>query len=251
MPCRPVDLLGKGINDDSSRCSTQRVHVDRTARCHCHYCRPHRPAAAGGAEASLAKRASRAKCANNLKQFGLAMHSFHDAAQSLARWFPGESKSFGMLSWIEPEPPSSPVPIRCSFFPYVLPYMEQNSLPYSLYNFNYDFSNSVNLPAIQTKIPTQQCCVRHRICPNLSGPVVGAGDYKSNYGLNWGRYDFVDQGGPSSNPAPFNVGTAGRIPLLWPTGARFMEISDGLSNTLLMLEMLQPLELRRLCRRNH
>ena len=50
-------------------------------------------------------------------------------------------------------------------------------------------------------------------------------EYKGNYGFNWGQNTYGWQG----RPGPFKVGH----------GTKLREITDGLSNTLAMLEMLQ------------
>ena len=89
-----------------------RVHADRAAggdRDHRH---PHRPAAAGGQKVREA--ANRIKCANNLKQLGLAAHHYHDANQHLPPgigYYPTATNgAFG------------------TYFFHLLPYLEQDNL---------------------------------------------------------------------------------------------------------------------------
>src|SRR5438874_12195132 len=60
--------------------------------------------------------AARAQCSNNLKQWGLAMHNFHDAQKKLP-------------------PLSTNLPTRQSWLPYVWPYIEQQTL---LQNYRLD-----------------------------------------------------------------------------------------------------------------
>ena len=54
---------------------------------------------------------------------------------------------------------------------------------------------------------------------------AGAHDVKGNYGLNWGQNTY----GWQNRPGPFILGH----------GTEFREVTDGLSNTLIMMEMLQ------------
>jgi prepilin-type processing-associated H-X9-DG protein len=50
-------------------------------------------------------------------------------------------------------------------------------------------------------------------------------DYKGNYGLNWGQYSYYDQ--------------VKETPFFFGYGARMADITDGTSNTMAMMEMLQ------------
>jgi prepilin-type N-terminal cleavage/methylation domain-containing protein/prepilin-type processing-associated H-X9-DG protein len=72
--------------------------------------------------------ANRAKCTNNLKQIGLAVHGYHDAQRELP---PGQTQ--GRNKWA---PNSTPAGNFQATWPvFVLPYLEQSAL-YSQYNFN-------------------------------------------------------------------------------------------------------------------
>ncbi len=73
--------------------------------------------------------ARRMKCTNNLKQWGLALHNYHEALQS----FP-----VGAL-WTENNGEATPKlykGTRLSFYPLLLPYMEQQNI-----HAQFDFSN--------------------------------------------------------------------------------------------------------------
>jgi prepilin-type N-terminal cleavage/methylation domain-containing protein/prepilin-type processing-associated H-X9-DG protein len=169
--------------------------------------------------------ANRMKCANNLKQLALAMHNYHDGHGQ----FPIGAQGL-------PCPGVTGPTVRTPFMPFLLPYFEQDNV-YKLYNFSQGFNAAANAAAIGIKLRIFQCPSDEER-PKFTGS-GGAQDYKGNYGLNWGRWNYCDQGGPSTNPAPLNVGPAGRAPFYERYGARIADITDGTSNTLMWLEMLQ------------
>ena len=67
--------------------------------------------------------AARISCTNNLKQLGLALHSYHDAEQRLPGW------------------EASPTPTTHSWTPFILPYIEQGNL-YNRYRFDLIWSDA-------------------------------------------------------------------------------------------------------------
>src|SRR5438309_364947 len=69
----------------------------------------------------------RVKCINNLKQIGLALHSYHDAQGG----FPPSVTSDLRLG---------PDKVFVNWIPYVLPYLEQETL-HRLYQFNTLYSD--------------------------------------------------------------------------------------------------------------
>jgi hypothetical protein len=154
------------------------------------------------------------------------MHNYHDARNQ----FPVGAQGLPCPGMATPAPPRTP------FLPFILPYFEQDNV-YKLYDFTQGFNAAVNANAIGIKLQIFQCPTDDPR-PQFTGS-GGAMDYKGNYGLNWGRWNYCDQGGPSSNPAPLNVGAAGRSPFFERYGAKMADIADGTSNTLMWLEMLQ------------
>src|SRR5213082_3114344 len=73
--------------------------------------------------------AARAKCQNNLKQIGLAVHSYHDAR----RFFPGNRR------------PSALKSVRERWFTKILPFLEQENL-YRYYDPTSNWDSPTNLP---------------------------------------------------------------------------------------------------------
>jgi prepilin-type processing-associated H-X9-DG protein len=147
------------------------------------------------------------KCANNLKQFGLALHSRHDSLGTLPAG--SDTKSF-------------------SGFVYLLPYMEQDNL-YKQIDLLQSPNHANNATAKATAVPIF-------ICPSDPVTTVPAGEAGINYRLNQG-YNLLYSGIPSTNPSNANYGMPPADGLFWETSAvKFGDITDGLSNTAAMSE---------------
>ena len=169
---------------------------------------------------------ARAKCSNNMKQLGLAIHSHHDTVQR----FPTGSQGLNPANFTYTYPGG---PIRKPFVVDILPHIEQGNV-YDLYNQTQAWHVGANLEARSQRLAVYQCP------SDQEQPPWSSGDRKGNYGVNWGRWSFSDQGGPATNPAPLNVTHArGRAPFYLEYGAKLTSISDGTSSTLCMMEMLQ------------
>jgi prepilin-type N-terminal cleavage/methylation domain-containing protein len=90
--------------------------------------------------------AARARCLNNLKQVGLACHSFHDANGN--RFPPGfevtdSSQAYGGKA-------------VNGFYARLLPYLEQPAV-LAIYDFGKGFDHADNQPAVNNVVPTLQC----------------------------------------------------------------------------------------------
>lgn len=172
--------------------------------------------------------ARRLQCSNNLKQLGLSILNH----ESTFKRFP--TGSIGRVLPSGEYPTAAPIPPRTPFIPHVLPFIEQGNI-HSLYNFKVTFNHADNTIARSQKLPFMQCPSDQE-----NEPWPPTMDLKGNYGVNWGRWSFIDQGGPATNPAPLNVTHAvGKSPFYIDFGAKMGDISDGTSNTLCMMEMLQ------------
>jgi prepilin-type N-terminal cleavage/methylation domain-containing protein len=183
--------------------------------------------------------ARRAQCTNNLKQIGLAMHEYHDHLGTL----PPGVKGCCWGTWIL----------------FILPYMEKNTL-YDGWNFagddRYDltqhgifrYAGAANSTVTSSRVDTYYCPSD----PNNKGATDVGGVTSQNYVVNFGN--------TISNQTPFYLYHGTRLPFL---GAPFTDmgapdpdiisraqlantagtvnfsgISDGLSSTMLVSEVL-------------
>ncbi len=121
--------------------------------------------------------ASRMRCANNLKQMGLAMHAFHDANNAFPPAF-AKPSNYGWQVWI-------------------LPYIEQSGL----YNAINPTATTLSVNA-DTVLP-----VLIYACPSDPGPAINpffAGYAKSNYAVS----EQVCDGGSAINILSITDGTS-------------------------------------------
>jgi prepilin-type N-terminal cleavage/methylation domain-containing protein/prepilin-type processing-associated H-X9-DG protein len=88
--------------------------------------------------------AARTQCQNNLKQIGLALHSFHDTY-----------KAFPPSGWTMASS-SNPAGKYVGWRPLILPFVEQANLQ-KLYSFNVDWWEEPNLTAAVNKVPLFLC----------------------------------------------------------------------------------------------
>jgi prepilin-type N-terminal cleavage/methylation domain-containing protein/prepilin-type processing-associated H-X9-DG protein len=94
--------------------------------------------------------ARRTQCKNNLKQFGLAMHNYHDVYGRFP--LPG-LLNFGVGGYGSG---IGSVMTTSSWCLSILPYMDQGNV-YNSYDFNFSCFEPKNLTAIQAKIPAFTC----------------------------------------------------------------------------------------------
>jgi prepilin-type N-terminal cleavage/methylation domain-containing protein/prepilin-type processing-associated H-X9-DG protein len=203
--------------------------------------------------------ASRAKCSNNMRQIGIALHTFHD-----------QNKSFPSSG----ECNSSPVPTTGtgtnfnlhSMFTLILPYMEHQDLYQNIqlqYAYNDPGAGAAHGSAFQTAIP-EFLCPTNPIRPQSGLDSAGYGycDYMPfsytdvNTNTTTGNFIRLD-GTPSRYPGAlavkqsglFNGGTAvantgpsfGAFPAytryaIGLQGPTVGDITDGLAHTLFLAE---------------
>jgi len=189
---------------------------------------------------SAREAARSASCRNNIRQWGLGMHTFYSA-----------NKHF-------PHGAQKPGSYYHTFVTEIWPFIEQQTLA-DRYNFKLVFSDTANIPLISSPVAIYNCPGD----PNASGAgrmYAGDGAAATRCRLNYMPCDgrFPESGGDTSfsalqNPEKdfarmgryggmFRVHygrTAGRYPLD-SQGFRDKDITDGLSKTIAMSEILLP-----------
>jgi prepilin-type N-terminal cleavage/methylation domain-containing protein len=151
--------------------------------------------------------ANRTQCANNLRQMGLALHSYHDARKHLPA----------------PRGTHTPTPLFTEFRGWmceILPYIEQENLAASMYTnpwYNGFFAT------FNTPVPTYLCPADPRDLYNIPS---GNGAVTSYLGVTGSDNDInIQVNGPTNGI--FNISSP---------GIRLTEITDGTSNTLMLGE---------------
>jgi prepilin-type N-terminal cleavage/methylation domain-containing protein/prepilin-type processing-associated H-X9-DG protein len=171
----------------------------------------------------MAREASRrAQCVNNLKQFGIAMHNYHDVFKSLP---PAGFMDAGLTSV------NTGFIVDWSEQARLLPYFEQGNLS-NLLNFNLTWNAPVNHAAALVPVPIFKC-------PSDSGLMIPPGvgsqlNYFGNYGNNIlrGQPTWPGMAGTpnATMPAPNGV-------FVFGVAVPFSDILDGLSQTAAFSEM--------------
>lgn len=168
--------------------------------------------------------ASRMQCTNNLKQLGLALHSFHDANHAFPPGYIFYGASYnGRTDYSE-----------STWVFHILPYLEQtNSFRTINYSVFYSSGNSfgqgtaVTATVRTTQVPTLNC-------PSDVQPVdpwysIVRGNYAANTGIGEIQYSLTP---PAQSVA------AGVFPLASHT--RIGDITDGTTQTALLSELIHP-----------
>ncbi len=157
--------------------------------------------------------AARVQCRNNLKQIGLAMHSYHDANQSL----PPGYRATG--TYTDGSTDTAP---GWGWGAYLLPYIEQDNL-YRQINFNLPVQNA---PAVA------QTVIKVYLCPSdiyPSGPFTLPDAFGNTLLMAAPcSYAACAGGDESETDAPVGMGVFYRN-----SRTRFTDITDGTSSTIL------------------
>ena len=161
--------------------------------------------------------ASRTKCSNNLKQWGLAFHNYHDTNGK----FPYFTRT---------------APNRQNWAPFVMPYLEQANLVAG-YNLNTHWYNAPNLAVTQVQLPVFYCP------SDRPGAMwkdqTNFDSARANYLVCYGNVLF---GGGAIGPGRGVFGctaipnAAGNV--FTPYESQIVWVTDGTSNTLLMSEVI-------------
>ncbi len=178
--------------------------------------------------------ARRSTCKNNLKQIALAMHNYHDVYNTLPF---GALATYYRPSWGRMIQPHEGGIDGFSWMPRIFPFVEQSAL-YDQTNLGVFFIDQ-NIPQLKsTQIPSF-------LCPTDDTAVVYPGQPWGqpmyNYVVCYGQTDqlpraLTDPTNPSVT-VPVEDGLF-RIDRC----VRFADCTDGLSNTLLLSEIITPQE---------
>jgi prepilin-type N-terminal cleavage/methylation domain-containing protein len=177
--------------------------------------------------------AARAKCSNNLKQMGLACHSFHDVMGCVP---PSRTASGGF--------PKLSIPPNAynGWAVWIFPFLEQENVR-KIYNPQIHFGEAANRTAIQTQIPLLYCPSspnQPRVAPTFShGGFTITGAACSDYAVVrnvetslYGTYpNDVDTYNDGSRWGPFSYNSGSTIRVM-----TWASVTDGLSNTLFYCE---------------
>jgi prepilin-type N-terminal cleavage/methylation domain-containing protein/prepilin-type processing-associated H-X9-DG protein len=169
---------------------------------------------------SAREAARRAQCVNNLKQMGLALHSYHDVHQrfpmSRAITIVGGAVNIGQAF---------------SAHSQVLPYLEQTPL-YQSINFNMGWADRGNSTARGTSVSVF-------LCPSDANALVPPGLAATNYRANEGS-TFLFGFGASSDPSGVNASQAPPNGMFFANESRgVVDARDGSSNTAMFSEHIK------------
>jgi prepilin-type N-terminal cleavage/methylation domain-containing protein/prepilin-type processing-associated H-X9-DG protein len=159
---------------------------------------------------------ARAKCSNNLKQMGVALHGFHDVQ---GRFPPGYNYN----------PSATPADIsEAGWLFFILPYLEQEAL-YKSANLSLCFGQQPNSLGVisAAMLPLYSC--PSDVPGNLALSYYGKGNYAANGGIGPMTSNFTNPLGSITTPGVFLAN--GRFGI--------KDITDGTSNTTAASEVLK------------
>lgn len=151
--------------------------------------------------------ARRNTCKNNLKQFGLAMHNYHDVFQALPP------------AWVSKKPDADEGPF-IGWGTFVLPFMNQAPL-YNQINFKVVDNNDPKI--FQTVLEVYRCPSDPMVALNPLRGKMASSSYSGNAG---------NERLPGSVDTPDNLNG-----MMWRnSNVKFRDVIDGLSNTFMVGE---------------
>ncbi len=198
--------------------------------------------------------ARRSQCTNNLRQLGLALQNYHSANKRFPPGNLGHRRPNNLTKQRSINDPTARgfIPFTPNVV-FMLPYLEEGNR-FALYDRSIDWDRQELgvLEAIRGPLPTYQCPSSEGqiMSATLGGPVgsMTFQDHKGSYGTCWGSFNFIDQfdqstlGPARTNENPF--GNKEATEHYWAAfgigyGARIAEMTDGTSNSIAMMEIIQ------------
>jgi len=179
--------------------------------------------------------ARRMQCRNSLKQLGIALHNY----ESAFRMMPAQSSA--------PSPGRDFVARRSSWFTAVLPFIEQDGL-FKSYDTSQHWHHAANQKAVATPIPTLLCPsaptrngFEWTVLVDYANATTTTATLAPRDFYNGAVTDYANVGGigsllNASLPASRQVADPLNCGILKTTPVRLSEVTDGLSNTLLVVE---------------
>jgi prepilin-type N-terminal cleavage/methylation domain-containing protein/prepilin-type processing-associated H-X9-DG protein len=168
--------------------------------------------------------ANRMKCANNLKQLGLALHNFHDT-----------NTVFPASGWTTAGP-GNPAGKYVGWRALTLPYIEQENLQ-KVYDFNLNWWEGTNLTTAALQVKTYQCpsvgnrsnatsAVAKSPRPAITFPTpLGSTDYEAIMGVQAASID----------PVFYNAGNRFSV-MSRNSRSRIADVTDGTTMTIMVVE---------------
>ncbi len=182
--------------------------------------------------------ANRMSCQNNLKQFGLALHNYHDVH---GKFPPGKGPDYrGRV-------PNVPVYPRWSVHSALLPFMEQDNL-YRSIDFNFPPETpGMQGPVINFMPPWEnpgrvnaaacRTAVKGFLCPSDGGSAPGDWPGQNNYLANQGTQFLCDLS--ESLPSTLAPGESPNGPFYYLSKAKIADLIDGTSQTIVFSEKVR------------
>jgi len=161
--------------------------------------------------------ARRSQCQNHQKQWALAFHNFHDINNK----FPYFTQA---------------TPKRHAWAPFVMPYLEQGNLVAN-YQMSVNWYDAPNLAMTQINLPVFSCTSDRRK-PNWTDQ-TGYPSARANYVICYGKLTWGSNlVGLGHGIVGMQTASSGNDNTFEPCQARFADITDGTSNTILMSEII-------------
>jgi prepilin-type N-terminal cleavage/methylation domain-containing protein/prepilin-type processing-associated H-X9-DG protein len=159
--------------------------------------------------------ANRMRCANNLKQIGIALHlHVNDYGQALP-----------------PAALSTPAPLGTSWVAFLLPYLEMDNLARQ-YRFDLPVLAPENFTPVNTRLRLLECpTAEYRLADYAPAGLPGFTAAITDYGVTTGVSPTLASLGLVT---PAGTGDSGAM--LWDRKVKLAEIVDGTSNTLAVTE---------------